>query len=206
MEVPSRKEAETLLAEAQTLNPGPWVSHSIFVAEAAVRIAAHHPLLDPEIAFSLGSLHDIGRRAGISGMRHILDGYQFMQSNGFRDAARICLTHAFPIKDIAYYVNSDCDCSSEEIGFIKKYLFEIEYSEYDRLIQLCDALALPAGICLMEKRLLDVSMRYGTNEYSIPRWKAYLGIQQDFEQAIGCSIYRVLPGVVETTFGFDPGG
>jgi len=206
MRTPSRKEAESLLAEAQNLNPGPWFSHSVFVADAAESIAAHHPLLDPETAFSLGSMHDIGRRTGIAGMRHILVGYHFMQTNGFSDAARICLTHSFPIKDIAFCVTSDWDCNSEEIDFVKKYLFEIEYTEYDRLIQLCDALALPSGICLIEKRLVDVSLRYGTNEYSVPRWRAYLNIQQDLEQAIGSSIYRFLPGVVETTFGFDPCG
>jgi hypothetical protein len=204
MQIPSRKQAEKYLVEAQILNPGAWYSHSLYVAEAAEAIANHHPRLDPESAFSLGCMHDIGRRAGITGIRHILDGYHFMQADGFNDASRICITHSFPIQDVACYVSSDWDCSSEEIDFVRKYLSEIKYTEYDRLIQLCDALALPSGICLMEKRLLDVSLRYGTNEYSVPRWKAYLNIQQDFETAIGCSIYRFLPGVVENTFGFDP--
>jgi hypothetical protein len=139
-------------------------------------------------------------------MRHILDGYHFMHSKGFGDAARICLTHSFPIKDVVFSIASEWDCSSEEIEFVRKYLFEIEYTEYDKLIQLCDALALPTGICLIEKRLLDVSLRYGTNEYSVPRWKAYLSIQQEFEQVIGSPIYKILPGVVENTFGFDPCG
>jgi hypothetical protein len=90
--------------------------------------------------------------------------------------------------------------------FVAKYLSEIEYTEYDRLIQLCDALALPSGICMIEKRLVDVSLRYGTNEHTVPRWKAYFDIQQSFEKVFGCSIYRYLPGVVENTFGFDPCG
>jgi 5-methylthioribose kinase len=54
MQIPSRKEAESFLAEAQTLNPGPWFSHSLFVTEAAKITADHHPQLDPEIAFILG--------------------------------------------------------------------------------------------------------------------------------------------------------
>ena len=127
-----------------------------------------------------------------------------MQNNGFDDAANICLTHLFPIKDIRYYITKERDCSDDDIEFVKGYLAKIEYTDYDRLIQLCDAMALPTGICMIEKRLLDVSLRYGVNEYSVPRWKAYLDIKQDFERVIGSPIYRFLPGVVETTFGFDP--
>ena len=82
----------------------------------------------------------------------------------------------------------------------------IEFDEYDRLIQLCDAVALPSGFCLVEKRLMDVAFRYGVNEISVPRWKAYLEIQKEFEGVIGHSIYKVLDGVVENTFGFDPCG
>jgi hypothetical protein len=37
----------------------------------------------------------------------------------------------------------------------------------------------------------------------VPRWKAYLNLQKEFEKAIGQSIYKVLPGVIENTFGFD---
>jgi len=87
------------------------------------------------------------------------------------------------------------------LGFLKEYLSKIEFDAYDRLIQLCDALALPSGFCLVEKRLLDVALRHGVNQYSIPRWKAYLDLQKDFEDGIGRSIYQVLPGVVEYTFG-----
>ncbi len=206
METPSHKAAESFLAEANALNPGAWYSHSLFAAEAAKIIADHHSQLDPEAAFSLGCMHDIGRRAGMTGMRHILDGYHFLLARGYSDAARICITHSFPIKDIAFCADSNWDCTPEEIEFTRKFLTEIEYTEYDKLIQLCDALALPTGLCLIEKRLLDVSLRYGTNQYSVPRWEAYLSIQKEFEQAIGISIYKILPGVIENTFGFDPCG
>jgi hypothetical protein len=45
MQIPSHKEAESFLGEAQTLNPGPWFSHSLFVAKAAEIIADHHSIL-----------------------------------------------------------------------------------------------------------------------------------------------------------------
>ena len=56
----------------------------------------------------------------------------------------------------------------------------------------------------MEKRLVDVVMRYGFNEYAIPKWRAYFEIKSEFDQASGSSIYRLLPGVVENTFEIKP--
>lgn len=201
MNLPSREQVETFINEAERLNPGPWVQHSGYVAQAAEAIAVSHPYLDPDVAFRLGYLHDIGRRVGVSDMRHALDGYLFLKQQGFEDAARICITHNFPIRGI-HSVAGKWDCSATELKFIEDYVAGVEFNEYDRLIQLCDAIALPSGFCLIEKRLMDVALRHGVNEYSVSRWKAYLQLQRDFEQAIGQSIYRVLPGVVENTFGF----
>ena len=202
MNVPTHKQAETFVSEAQIMNPGQWIQHSFFVGKAAESIAQHHPNLDPETAFVLGYLHDIGRRAGITGQRHTIDGYTFLKEKGFDKAARICITHSFPIKDIRSEILKK-DCSTQEFNFIGEYLASVEYDDYDRLIQLCDAVALPSGFCLVEKRLIDVALRYGVNEFSLPRWKAYLSLQEEFEKAIGQSIYKVLPGVVENTFGFN---
>ena len=69
---------------------------------------------------------------------------------------------------------------------------------------MCDALALPGGCCLIEKRLVDVALRHGFNEFTLAKWEAKLAIQREFEAVIGQSIYRLLPGVIENTFGFDP--
>lgn len=204
MKIPSLGEARSMLTDAEKRNPGPWIQHSISVAKAAEAIAAHSPTLDPEIAFIFGIIHDIGRREGLTDMRHILDGYNFLAKQGFEDAARICLTHSFPIKDIHAVEGQDegqWDCSNLEFEFIQDYLARIEYNEYDKLIQLCDALALPAGYCLMEKRFVDVAFRHGTNEYTLLRWKAYLQLKNDFEKGLGTSLYNFLPGVVENTFG-----
>ena len=94
------------------------------------------------------------------------------------------------------------DCSDEEYKDVKDYLDNIQMSTYDKLIQLCDALALPTGYCLMEKRMLDVAMRHGVNEYTVEKWKATFEIQKYFEERIGKSIYSILPKVVENTFAF----
>ncbi len=205
MKIPTRETVQALLAEAEQLNPGPWVPHSIYVGEAARAIAARHPELDAETAYILGYLHDIGRREGVTDMRHILDGYTYLHDMGYEDAAQICMTHSFAIQELGAAAGQ-WDCTADELRFIADYLGRVRYTDYDRLIQLCDALALPSGFCVIEKRFVDVTMRRGFNDYTIPRWKGCLDIQRHFEAIIGCSVYAVLPGVVENTFGEQGNG
>lgn len=200
MQIPSLTTAQALLDEAERRNPGPWVAHTVYVAKAAKAIAQHHPQLDPDAAYILGLLHDIGRREGVSQNRHIIDGYTFLQAKGFDDAARICITHSFPFQDMAACVGK-WDCTTAERELVRTYLAKISYTPYDELIQLCDALALPTGFCLLEKRFVDVAIRYGTDDYTVQRWQAWLGLQAKFDYKIGRSIYAVLSGVVENTFG-----
>ena len=61
-------------------NPGPWEQHSLVTADNARRIAEKVPGMDPEKAYIMGLLHDIGRRVGITGMLHVIDGYDCMMS------------------------------------------------------------------------------------------------------------------------------
>lgn len=202
MKIPSFLQAQQLLAEAEALNPGPWVAHSVYVAKAASIIAAHHPRLDSDVALIMGTLHDIGRRFGVTDMRHILDGYRFLCEQGYPDAARICLTHSFPVQKRESAAGK-WDCTDRELRFIERFLAEVKLDEYDFLIQLCDALALPSGFTLIEKRLVDVVLRHGFNDYTLQRWRAYLRLKEWFDEAIGQSIYGILPGVVENTFRLE---
>jgi hypothetical protein len=199
MHLPSRAAAEAYLRDAGRRNPGPWVEHSRYVARAASLIARHMPALDAEAAYILGLLHDIGRREGVTMMRHIVDGYRFMVGEGFPDAARICLTHSFPVRTMETTPGA-WDCSAEEYAFVAEQIAGIVFDTYDRLLQLCDSLALPNGFCLLEKRFVDVTMRYGFSDVTVERWRATLALKRDFEAAVGVSIYALLPGVAETTF------
>jgi hypothetical protein len=199
MKVPSIEEAKRLLSEAGKLNPGPWVNHSIYTADAARNIASYHRELDPEIAYVMGYLHDIGRRYGISHLRHIIDGYNFLSQMGYEDCAKVSLTHSFPLKNLDSYSGNN-DCTNEEFDFIKEYIAGVNYSAYDELIQLCDALTAPRGFCLLEKRLVDVALRYGINDLTVLKWKATFQIKDKFESKIGMSVYDLLPGIKETTF------
>lgn len=202
--IPSLIEAERMLAAAAERNPGPWVDHSRYVARAAAIIAQHHPTLDPGRATILGLLHDIGRQEGVTGMRHIIDGYHFLHRLGYDAAARISLTHSFPTQNIdeAY---GTWDCLPQEKAMVADCLAHLTYDDYDRLFQLCDALALPTGCCILEKRFVDVTLRYGWNDYILDKWRATLYLKQYFEQIIGQPIYPLLPGIVDNTFGCEMG-
>ena len=199
MSIPSRQQAEEFILEAKILNPGGWIAHSVLVSQAAEAIASHLPELDPHSASILGLLHDIGRREGVTDIRHCIDGYNYLHGLGYEDAARICITHIFTIQDL----DAACgnwDCSNAEYNFIQNYLANLLYDDYDRLIQLCDAVALSTGFCLIEQRLVDVAIRRGVNAATVDKWKATFQLKENFEARIGKSIYSLLPGVVENTF------
>ncbi|WBW97210.1 HD domain-containing protein [Oceanirhabdus sp. W0125-5] len=198
--IPSLEEAKIMLNEAQKLSPTPWVEHSLNVAEAAKLIAEQIPGMDSKKSYILGLLHDIGRRAGRFGMRHAVDGYNYLVSKGYEDAARICITHVSFEYNNKKVVVGKWDDFKEAKAYALNYLTKIEYTDYDNLIKLCDSLSLPEGFCLIEKRLIDMALRGGVDDYSIPRWKSTFEIKRYFESKMGKSIYDILPGVVENTF------
>ncbi len=199
MRLPTLNEAEQLMADAATRNPGPWTAHSYHVGNAARRIAALVPGMQSGNACILGMLHDLGRREGVTGMRHVLDGYTYLNDLGYVDAARICMTHSFQNRDHRE-IFGEWDCTTSEVAFIQSFLDRTELDDYDRLIQMCDSLATASGFVLMEKRMMDVALRYGVNQFSVRKWRKTFEIRADFEKRIGCTVYSLLPGVVDNTF------
>ena len=198
----SREIAEQALEDASKLNPGPWIDHSKYVAMACQNIASRCSHLDENMAYIYGILHDIGRYAGVSSERHLIDGYRYCMDRGWEKAAQICISHAFMVKDISTSIGV-FDMPLEDKEFMAKFIEESTYDDYDYLVQLCDALALPTGFCLLEKRFVDVAVRYGTHPATVDRWKAVLKIKSDFEDIMGCSIYELLPNVVENSFNMS---
>lgn len=195
----TREIAEKTLEYAHDNNPGPWADHSRYVALACENIAKRCPHLDNDDAYIYGILHDIGRHAGISSERHLIDGYRYCMERGWEKAAQICISHAFMIQDIETSIGV-FDMLEEDKVFMTQFVKDAVYDDYDRLVQLCDALALPTGFCLLEKRFVDVAIRYGTHPATIDRWKTVLDIKAHFEEIMGCSIYECLPGVIENSF------
>ncbi len=135
---PTRREAENLVREAESCNPGPWGDHSRVVGQCAERIAAASGM-DPEKAYILGLLHDIGRKFGIKHLAHVYDGWRYMQDLGYPKAARICLTHSFSVQKLEDYIGN-WDISTEQQAQLRDMLSGIVYDDYDRLIQFCDSM------------------------------------------------------------------
>lgn len=111
------------------------------------------------------------------------------------ESVRICISHAFMIQNINTSIGT-FDVSDEDYMFMEHFIENAVYDDYDRLVQLCDALALPTGFCLLEKRFVDVAIRYGTPPVTVDRWKKTLEIKDLFDSKTGGSIYQLLPGVV----------
>ncbi len=191
--------AKQALREAGQRNPGPWIGHSESVAQNA-KLIAQRCGLDAQKAYVMGLLHDIGRREGVSGIKHIFDGYAYMLEMGEKEIARICLTHSFPLKDVQTYIGA-YDCTEEQLAFLRDFLEHTEQNDYDRLIQLCDAISLPEGACIMEKRLMDVALRHGLPEFSLDKWRAFLALKQYFDDKCGCNLYEFLPNVFKNSIG-----
>jgi len=194
--LPTAEEAMRELKLAEELNPGPWVGHSVNVGIAARMIAEKVPSMDPEKAYILGLLHDIGRRVGIVDIpTHICEGYKYCMQKGWDEAARICMTHSYlRMRDEFGY-----EPETEQEKAIKAYIMNCEADDYDRLIQLCDSLAVDYGFVILEKRFVDVTRRYGIMEDYIRGWETAFAIKEAFEKEMGCSVYDVLPDIGRTT-------
>ncbi len=199
MKIPTIAQAEAMLAQAQRMNPTPWVEHSRSTAVNARLIAERCQGLDPDAAYVLGLLHDIGRREGFTYIKHIWDGYHYLLAQGFEDAADICLTHSFPLPDMKTFMGR-VDIPDVDYMFIQRFIEARAYTVYDRLIQLCDAVSSPEGGVLIDKRLLDVAMRYGANANMADKWKATFALKRQFDEMAGINIYKLLPNIVENTF------
>ena len=148
--IPSIEEAKRELLLAGEMNPGPWVKHSENVGLAARNIAHLVPELDENKAYIVGLLHDIGRRVGIVNIpKHVYEGYKYCMDKGWDEVARICMTHSY------LFMKDEFDYTPETVEEkeIKNYILSIdEADEYDKLIQMCDALATDYGFVILEKR------------------------------------------------------
>lgn len=187
--LPGREEAEKILLEAESCNPGPWGNHSRIAAHCAEKIALSCGDMDAEKAYILGLLHDIGRRFGTRHLGHVYDGYKYMLRLGYDEVAKICLTHSFSVPDISVYIGN-FDITKEEQEEVAKALEQSVFDDYDRLIQLCDCLAGAEGVMDMEARMADVKQRYGS--YPQSKWDKNMRLKELFEERCGRNIYEVV--------------
>lgn len=187
--LPTREEALKLLEEAEKCNPGAWGNHSRIAARCAEKIARECNDLDSDKAYILGLLHDIGRKFGVRHLGHVSDGYSYMHSLGYDEAAKVCLTHSFNKLTTDVYIGK-FDTTDEELRLIQDNLKTVVIDEYDKLIQLCDSIAGSEGVLDIEERMNDVKRRYGS--YPQEKWDNNLKLKRYFEEKMGKDIYTVV--------------
>ncbi|HMN12307.1 MAG TPA: HDIG domain-containing protein [Bellilinea sp.] len=187
---PERTVAHALLDEAEFLHPGDWVPHVKLVARAAESIAAKLGL-DPEKAYVLGLLHDIGRRFGKFNLIHGFHGYQYLTELGFPAAARVCLTHSFITRRIDD-TGGHWDGTEQERITAQTLLDSFEWDEYDRLILFCDSITMGDGYHLLEQRLMEVALRRGIFPNAPEKWRLYIQLKDYFSQQLGYPVYQAL--------------
>lgn len=185
---PSRQEAEELLKDAEAANPGLWGDHSRVAAKCAEKIAGKVGM-NAEKAYVLGLLHDVGRKFLVRDMGHLYYGYKYMNSLGYTDVAKVCITHSFHTQNFDAYLGK-ADIPENEAEEVKEFLKTAVYDDYDRLVQLCDALAIAQGVVDIEERMSDVKRRYGS--YPQSQWDKNLELKKYFEEKLGENIYEFL--------------
>ena len=184
---PTKKDAEQLLVWAHELNPGAWANHSRVVARAAETIADKCGL-NTHRAYVSGLLHDIGRYEGIRELHHVYTGYELLRNKGYDQIAEICLSHSFPYQNINEYFGKN-DCTSEETEIITSFLSSVVYNDYDKLIQLCDAIGTAAGVSLIEVRVMDVIRRHGFNNLTLNKIEAIFTLKTHFDKLCNLNVY-----------------
>ena len=128
--------------------------HVFNVAKIAREIARHtQGKLNPDIAYTLGLLHDVGRVKDetVTKVPHGIEGYIYLQKLGYASVSPICITHNFIDKNI--HAEDYPTYSPKQFEQVKEFLSKIEYNDYDRLIQLGDLFSRGNEILSIRQRL-----------------------------------------------------
>lgn len=202
-----REYANELIEWAYQQNPGPWLKHSVNVAKATENILMELNkngfALNVDLGYNAALLHDIGRYKGFTkSVIHSYDGYIYFEELGFTGNAIVCVTHSFPCKNEDIEIAADWSLVPEHM---KVKLVEIldknsKYDIYNKVITLCDALADSEGFTTLEKRLVSVGLRHGTNSHTSLHWKGFYTIKNELERLLDKSIYKLLPGVEDSIY------
>lgn len=212
MNLPTKSDIEEIFAMAEKTclenNIGiGWIKHSQYVANIS-KILAHHLSLDENSVYIFGLFHDIGRMFSKNintSANHGLDGYRYMQNLGFPEVARYCITHEFLSKErLSKYDNILFKKNSiEDKEFILNFIQSIEYTDYDRIVQIADSLATKEGYVMLEQRVIDLMRRKGNFEYMFDSFKQYYNLKKYFDKKIGTSIYDIIPNFWDEVKAFN---
>jgi hypothetical protein len=202
-----RDYAKKIIECAYQQNPGPWFQHSVNVAKATeiilMELNKNGHELDIDLGYNAALLHDIGRYKGFTkSVIHSYDGYIYFEELGFPGNAVVCVTHSFPCLNEHLEIAADWSLVPE---YMKIKLVEVldkncPYDIYNKVITLCDALADSDGFTTLEKRLVSVGLRHGTNSHTSLHWKGFYKIKKELEELLNKSIYKLLPGIEDSIY------
>ncbi len=191
MKLTSDKALEILEnAKGKTESDG-WIIHSICVGNCA-NIIAKALNLDPELAKTLGYIHDIGKSVG-QYTSHVIGGYNYLKSLGYdEEYCNICLTHS--------YLNNDIYCTAggipDDIPFRTEFIKNHKYSEYEKIINLCDLMCTKV-VNTIDKRLIELMMRKGVYENTQYHIKETYKLKKYFDDLLGYNLYDLFPEIKE---------
>lgn len=151
------------------INTSSWFSHSLYIGKLCFDLARILGL-NEEIAFTLGILHDIGRKYDHS-FNHVIKGCEFLYSIGWYNEAIGCLTHSFvnggrcsnnePALS-GFYVDENGNPKWEKaakIDDVGYFLNHYDYTDYDRILNIADLMATDKGIVSPYDRIEDIATR-----------------------------------------------
>ena len=166
-------------------------AHSGAVAHIAETIASKTLYLNSEKAYILGLLHDCGKYQDEHACHkfHGLVGYYYMLEKGYPDLARASLTHTFYKKEFDL---SEYPFPPDDLKICRQLLQDIEYDDYDLLLQLADMINDMGKTCTLEYRVQSLCKRrnippkdYAWVEVALNAIKNY------FDKKCGCDIYSL---------------
>lgn len=175
--IPNKDKIHYYLIEDND-NLGAWVSHSKLIGKTA-RAIAKDINLDPDIAYAVGCLHDIGKKNNKKGLAHTIEGFHILRNETYFFPAKIAISHSFIIKNIESYVG-DKNIKKNQIKTIKNLLKSYEYNVYDKLIQVLDNSILNSYIGIDEKQKY-LKEKYGDIPFEKERVDILKGYEEEFE-------------------------
>lgn len=164
-------------------NATSWINHSINVAFATYNLA-NMIGLDPNYAFIYGLLHDYGRKY-VHNFEHVIKGFESLVDLGYENEARACLIHSFingkrfclmEIADSNFYLDDNNNEKYKDYSVVDdltKVLENINYNDYDRILNIADLMATSFGVVSSKDRIKDILTRRNNLEEA-SNWKYFL--------------------------------
>ena len=149
-----------------------YAFHTRNVARFAKIIAERIQCLNPEKAYILGLLHDYGKRINE------------------REENRFHGRHTFHVKNFS---SDEYNYPESWLIWAKEKLLNIEYDDYDRLIQFCDMLTEDFNFVTIEQRAEGITRRYHLSTAQKQNLiRDALPLKRHFDDLCGTNVYDLL--------------